>query len=454
LTFDTRSIVDNITNIIIGTSSHHIRFEHNKFINTLCGLGATVDQWSDRHHIDVIDNIFDSTENTSKAGTGIGCYGIYFRGVDDSIIRGNTFFGGRAYGLAIRNAPDANPPNTSRGVIVDGNSIFNFGRGGIHIEGTDVLVKNNLIYNNGTDEAIAGIFRSNGDKNQTARFYNNTIFGNKGNCIWNNGNAPAISKNNICWQNTSNTIRGDGGTSSYNLFTDPKFVNAAAKDFRLQSSSPAINAGTSFPEVTHDFDCNKRPAGGAYDIGVYEHDGTKDANCSGGGGTTGGGTTGSTSGGTTGATTGDASLVPCHTLSPGSTIYPNFAAPWNVLASSQELLIKPLCPSSGTTGTATVDIGNGSNLQYIYKIGYKWNASISQWQPITLSGSTLVSNSWYIGSARMSLPNLTLTNQTYIVAYVCTWMDNTWKCGCRDAACSATANPKTGNLWNLQGIKR
>ena len=41
-------------------------------------------------------------------------------------------------------------------------------------------------------------------------------------------------------------------------------------DFRLQSGSPAINAGETLASVTVDHVGTSRPQGGAHDIGAYE----------------------------------------------------------------------------------------------------------------------------------------------------------------------------------------
>lgn len=50
--------------------------------------------------------------------------------------------------------------------------------------------------------------------------------------------------------------------------TDPRLVNAT--DFRLQSDSPAIDAGLSLPDVTRDADGVPRPRGAGHDLGAYE----------------------------------------------------------------------------------------------------------------------------------------------------------------------------------------
>jgi hypothetical protein len=49
------------------------------------------------------------------------------------------------------------------------------------------------------------------------------------------------------------------------------FVNASAFDFRLQSGSPAINAGQTLAQVLADFNGRARPQGAAYDIGAFEY---------------------------------------------------------------------------------------------------------------------------------------------------------------------------------------
>src|SRR3989442_3952348 len=55
-----------------------------------------------------------------------------------------------------------------------------------------------------------------------------------------------------------------------NLTTNPQFVDAPNTDFHLQSTSSAIDAGATLPDVPTDYDGNPRPQGPAYDIGAYE----------------------------------------------------------------------------------------------------------------------------------------------------------------------------------------
>jgi hypothetical protein len=55
------------------------------------------------------------------------------------------------------------------------------------------------------------------------------------------------------------------------LHLDPQFVSPGS-NFRLQSTSPAINAGSSLGAafVTSDLDGNPQPTNGAFNLGAYE----------------------------------------------------------------------------------------------------------------------------------------------------------------------------------------
>ena len=54
---------------------------------------------------------------------------------------------------------------------------------------------------------------------------------------------------------------------------DPRFVNAAAGNFRLAIASPAIDRGVPLAEVAADADGARRPVGQGYDAGAYEYGG-------------------------------------------------------------------------------------------------------------------------------------------------------------------------------------
>jgi len=64
---------------------------------------------------------------------------------------------------------------------------------------------------------------------------------------------------------------GTDTIEEFNLFEDdPAFVDASARDFRLQPWSPAIDRGTAIPVVSSDVIGVSRPQGASHDIGAYE----------------------------------------------------------------------------------------------------------------------------------------------------------------------------------------
>ncbi|MDO8523578.1 MAG: glycosyl hydrolase [bacterium] len=132
----------------------------------------------------------------------------------------------------------------------------------------------------------------------------------------------------------------------------------------------------------------------------------------------------------------------CSNLLNSSLAVPtSFAASFNWFTNAKELLMNVVCSGS----TATANIGNGSNTQYIYKTGYVWQNG--QWTSFNYSGSSMDSGgNWFIGSANRSLGTLDLTQKQSVLSYICDWNGTKWNCGCHDSSCTA-------NYWNLQQFK-
>jgi hypothetical protein len=64
---------------------------------------------------------------------------------------------------------------------------------------------------------------------------------------------------------------GSGLVADHNLLTSqPGFMNSSAGDFRLTSSSPAVDAGVTVPGVLTDWDGTARPQGSGFDLGAFE----------------------------------------------------------------------------------------------------------------------------------------------------------------------------------------
>ena len=171
-----------------------------------------------------------------------------------------------AYGIHIYNGDGVSAhDNIVRDNLVHDQAV----KSGIVIaSGSGNLVYNNVVWGN----KYSGIHIDFGANGTT--IYNNTIYGNGsyGIDIGSSGSNTAI-RNNIIYKNGSAAIDngGSGTTTGTNLINvDPKFNDEEHKDFRLKTGSPALDRGSTVPDVQDDLDGNPRPQGVAYDIGAYE----------------------------------------------------------------------------------------------------------------------------------------------------------------------------------------
>ena len=149
-----------------------------------------------------------------------------------------------------------------------------------------VNVYNNIISNTGYSGFISGDF-THGPKPKAKtniNVFNNTFY-NVGTSDWGWGILTESTfkngkvYNNIfshCTPEAFNVNRGDNNSYTHNLSddtTDPQFIDELNGDFRLQGTSPAIDAGISLGAPLFDFLDVSRPLGNGIDLGAYEYKG-------------------------------------------------------------------------------------------------------------------------------------------------------------------------------------
>jgi hypothetical protein len=105
---------------------------------------------------------------------------------------------------------------------------------------------------------------------------NLTVTGHGGNGLWiqERAGGEATLSNSISWNNESPFLLDGAVALSHNLGPfNPRFVNAAAGDYRLRFGSPAIDAGDDLPPGglgPADLDLAARRQGAHVDMGAYE----------------------------------------------------------------------------------------------------------------------------------------------------------------------------------------
>lgn len=159
------------------------------------------------------------------------------------------------------------------------NILFNLGQNfsAIAIYWGDWRVYNNTLYNIQASSGMIWVSGQYGGR-PTAQLYNNILYSN--------GSSPYIGahqgatlsqitlNSNLYFNYSGGTPSGDSRPITGNpLFTDTS--SGILSNFRLQTASPAIDAGTSSVStvVTTDHDGAPRPQGGAHDVGAYESSG-------------------------------------------------------------------------------------------------------------------------------------------------------------------------------------
>jgi len=212
-----------------------------------------------------------------------GIHGIYIEGAY-TLIDGNEVYNCPDFGIQVYNGyvnTDNHDTIVRNNLVHDNAKEHTYGHGGITVNsGDNNLIYNNVIYNNQGD-ALSVSYNSG-----NTGVYQNTLVNNAGfGLVIGNGGSRGVFNtrvaNNILFQNTyqimnlgTNTtftanLCGSAGTGCARV-GDPQFVNASTANFRLQATSPALDAGTTLTVVPSDLAHAVRPQGAGYDLGAYE----------------------------------------------------------------------------------------------------------------------------------------------------------------------------------------
>jgi YD repeat-containing protein len=224
----------------------------------------------------IISNVIanNSMTNSGIGGGGISLFAAGAPIIENNIIAGNDG-GGTGGGLALAN--DASPRIIQNlflhNTATQGGAIYWV----IPVSTPGLLLLNNTIAENSSGFGSA-IFDGGFDTNMTIE--NNLLIGEAGQSAYfcqqfNGQTTPAVFAHNDVFASGAAAISGNctvtTGTNG-NISADPKFVNALANNFHLQSGSRAIDAGdNSSPSLpTKDLDGFPRIENSIVDMGAYE----------------------------------------------------------------------------------------------------------------------------------------------------------------------------------------
>jgi len=218
-----------------------------------------------------------------------GAGGIYVDNGQNNLVYQNiTYNCSNGAGLSVNSETD--------GTQSSGNKFYNnicyLNKGGIylgndfgsgHKRSSENFVYNNTFYGNGS---YVDIHIAAGSQNETVE--NNIVFTlnalSGASVIIDSGGETGLTMDyNLYYRDDGNlglSYKGEWdwslglwqahGLDAHGINSNPNFVDATNKNFRLTYGSPAVNKGVTLASVTVDYEGTARPQSTAYDIGAYE----------------------------------------------------------------------------------------------------------------------------------------------------------------------------------------
>ncbi|MCC5635522.1 right-handed parallel beta-helix repeat-containing protein [Nostoc sp. CHAB 5844] len=264
--------------------THHIRILNNKIHG--CGGGGIAVIQSDYVKIDR-NEVFNNAWYSVYGNSGISLYQNWNFDTNQGYkmyVTNNKVYNNRQYipWIATGKIDDGN------GIIVDDskNTQNNSTLGAYKAR---TFVANNISYKNGgsgihayRSERVDIINNTAYMNNQSPEIDDGQIFANEASDVKIFNNilyAFPYKRVNSSFQNTNvlynNNIYTNGSRiavqGAKDVVADPKLLNPENADFRLQSTSPAIDKGLVWSMLKTDLVGKSRPTGAGYDIGAYEY---------------------------------------------------------------------------------------------------------------------------------------------------------------------------------------
>ena len=231
----------------IGRSSHN-RIAHNE-ISDFLYTGISVG-WNWGYAPSAANHNIVEYNKVHQIGQGVlsDMGGIYTLGVSPgTVIRNNIFANIQSY---IYGGWGLYTDEGSSEIVMENNIVYNTKTGGFHQHyGKDNIIRNNVL----AYALESQLQRTREEEHNSFTFENNIVLFDNGNLLGSNWkNEKFRMDKNVYWDTSSPEITFAGasfdewksrGHDVHSVIADPKFVDPAERDFRLQPDSPAIKMG-------------------------------------------------------------------------------------------------------------------------------------------------------------------------------------------------------------------
>lgn len=252
--------IKNASNQGIITADKAMGTGFNEFINCRVHDNGTRQNYDHGFYLETDNELVDKCQVYNNAAYGIH---IYADDASNITVRNSEVFGHhKAAGILV---------GTGNGHKIYNNIVYNNAWGIAIFYGGGGAVFNNTV----CDNDAFGIYVC--CQAAASTIDNNIVFGNGGAGIFVEDTTVAdqTCRNNLSVKNGGGDLvdRFQKAVGTNNLIGDqfdPRFVDAAAHDYRLRAGSSAIDAGLTIETLTTDARGNSRPQGVAFDIGAYE----------------------------------------------------------------------------------------------------------------------------------------------------------------------------------------